>query len=233
MSDGGQRSFAPCARGGLRLVATDLDGTLLDSHKQVSPRSRAAIARLAERHIPLIVATGRPLRWLPPVWQQLPVSPLCICMNGALIYDAFRHKILRRTLLQSAELTDIVQSIHRALPEACFAVERSGADTQSQGDGHLPGEFLIAENAEEVWYEQNAPRTTLAALSEEPAAKLLVRCTELSSVEMAEIVRPLVDPVAHVTYSIDSGLLEISHPLATKGKRWRTCWIAGTCRRRP
>ena len=104
---------------------------------------------------------------------------------------------------------------------------------QSLGDGHLPGEFLIAENAEEVWYEQNAPRTTLAALSEEPAAKLLVRCTELSSAEMAEIVRPLVDPVAHVTYSIDSGLLEISHPLATKGKRWRTCWIAGTCRRRP
>ena len=214
----GVSSVPPLAHGGMGLVATDLDGTLLDSHKRVSPRTQAVLAQLDECHIPLVIATGRPVRWLPPVWEQLPVRPLCICMNGAVIYDSFHRQVLRRVVLKPTVLQDIVQSVHEALPEACFAVERITSEmTPSTGEGPVE-EFLIAENNEHIWYEQNAPRTSLAALAEEPAAKLLVRAEDISSAEMAEMLCPLVEPVANATYSVDGGLVEISHPVATKGE---------------
>ena len=141
---------SPLALGGLGLVATDLDGTLLDSYKRVSPCTQAAIAQLYERHIPLVIATGRPLRWLPPVWEQLPLRPLCICMNGAVIYDSFHHQVLRRAVLKPTVLRDIVQSVHEALPEACFAVERITSEmTPSTGEGPVE-EFLNAQDKEHI-----------------------------------------------------------------------------------
>lgn len=153
-------------------------------------------------------------------------------MNGAVIYDSFHRQVLRRVVLKPTVLQDIVQSVHEALPEACFAVERITSEmTPSTGEGPVE-EFLIAENNEHIWYEQNAPRTSLAALAEEPAAKLLVRAEDISSAEMAEVLCPLVEPVANATYSVDGGLVEISHPVATKGRRWCGFWITGICRRR-
>ena len=47
-----------------RLVATDLDGTLLHSDGPVTARTRAVLAELDERGVPVVFATGRPIRWM-------------------------------------------------------------------------------------------------------------------------------------------------------------------------
>ena len=54
-----------------RLVATDVDGTLLDPTDQVSERTRAAVHRVVAAGVPFVLVTGRPPRWIPPIVEQL------------------------------------------------------------------------------------------------------------------------------------------------------------------
>ena len=70
-----------------RLVALDLDGTLLNHQGQVTPRTRQAIAEAVARGIVVLPATGRPLSNLPPVVAQLTGVRYAITSNGAAVWD--------------------------------------------------------------------------------------------------------------------------------------------------
>src|SRR5438034_11117316 len=74
----------------VRLIALDIDGTLLDSRWQVSDSNRTAIAEAARRGIEVALVTGRRYDFAMPVARQLhaPLTPLALTMivnNGALI----------------------------------------------------------------------------------------------------------------------------------------------------
>ena len=71
----------------IRLVALDLDGTLLDSQSQISPRTRQAIADAVGRRVIVLPCTGRPLASLPPLVAQLPGIRYAITTNGAAVWD--------------------------------------------------------------------------------------------------------------------------------------------------
>ena len=71
----------------IRLVALDLDGTLLNHEGQVTPRTRAALQAAADRGVAIVPATGRPLGNLPPVVAQLPGVRYAITSNGAAVWD--------------------------------------------------------------------------------------------------------------------------------------------------
>ena len=71
----------------IRLVALDLDGTLLDSQSQISPRTRQAIAGAVAHGVIVLPCTGRPLSSLPPVVAQLPGIRYAITSNGAAVWD--------------------------------------------------------------------------------------------------------------------------------------------------
>ena len=61
-----------------RLVATDVDGTLLDPDDRVTPRALAVIDKLVAAGVGFVLVTGRPPRWIPPVTAQLGVARLAI-----------------------------------------------------------------------------------------------------------------------------------------------------------
>lgn len=71
----------------IRLVALDLDGTLLNSQSQISPRTRQAIADAVGRRVIVLPCTGRPLASLPPLVAQLPGIRYAITANGAAVWD--------------------------------------------------------------------------------------------------------------------------------------------------
>ena len=72
----------------LRLIAFDLDGTLLRSDKSISPRTMHALHAAQERGVLLVPATGRLYRSLPEALLDEQLSRYFILVNGAQVYDA-------------------------------------------------------------------------------------------------------------------------------------------------
>lgn len=71
----------------IKLIALDLDGTLLNSDKQLSEENKAALARAASEGIEIVPATGRFYRGMPQVIRDLPFVRYVISINGAQVYD--------------------------------------------------------------------------------------------------------------------------------------------------
>ena len=79
-----------------KLIAFDLDDTLLDSGKRLPEENLRALCAAAERGVLLVPATGRILRGLPGELRHLPFLRYCILANGAAVYDAVEEKTLAR-----------------------------------------------------------------------------------------------------------------------------------------
>ena len=70
-----------------KLILADLDGTLLDEKKHLTPRSRAALERSAASGAQVVIATGRFFGGVPDFLKELPFLRYFILMNGAKVYD--------------------------------------------------------------------------------------------------------------------------------------------------
>lgn len=77
-----------------RLLAFDLDGTLLDDQKNLPAENRLALIEAAERGMILVPATGRILRGIPEVIKELPFIRYYIVSNGAAVFDTHEGKTL-------------------------------------------------------------------------------------------------------------------------------------------
>src|SRR5262245_45936998 len=83
-----------------RLVATDLDGTLLDGNGLVSGRTRVVLDQLDRLGIPVVFVTGRPMRWMEELWQAVGGHGLAVCSNGGIVYDVATHSIRRALTIE-------------------------------------------------------------------------------------------------------------------------------------
>lgn len=80
----------------VRLIALDLDGTLLDSAKRLSDRNRAALTAAAARGIHVVPTTGRFFGAMPQPVRDLPFVRYAITVNGAQVYDRQEDAALAR-----------------------------------------------------------------------------------------------------------------------------------------
>ncbi|MGN0852819.1 MAG: Cof-type HAD-IIB family hydrolase [Kiritimatiellia bacterium] len=71
----------------IRIVALDLDGTLLDSRKRLSEANRAALAAAAAKGVLVVPTTGRFFGMMPPCVRDLPFVRYAITINGAQVFD--------------------------------------------------------------------------------------------------------------------------------------------------
>ncbi len=78
----------------VRLVAIDLDGTLLNQRKAITPRTQRALHRAVNRGVQIVLATARPPRSVRYYYQALRLSSLQINYNGALIWDEKQKHII-------------------------------------------------------------------------------------------------------------------------------------------
>lgn len=74
-------------RNDVRIIALDLDGTLLNSEKTLTPRNRAALSAASDEGIEIVPATGRFYRGMPEVIRALPFVRYVITINGAQVFD--------------------------------------------------------------------------------------------------------------------------------------------------
>jgi Cof subfamily protein (haloacid dehalogenase superfamily) len=194
-------------RGGvdeIRLLASDLDGTLLRPDETVSDRTRAALAAAKEAGITVVLVSGRPPRSLGPIAERIGVGGIAICANGAIVWDLDAGTMLDSTPLAADLATRLVHDLREAIPGALFAVELEGGFGRETGwsDGLVatPPDVLEADALE---------------LITGPVAKLLVRHPSLPFAEVAERARRTVGDDAVVTWA-GLRLVEISAAGVTK-----------------
>ena len=78
-----------------RLIALDLDGTLLNSKKMISPASVSALQSAQQTGVKIILASGRSHSEALPYYQQLQLTEPMICCNGSYLYHPRQQQILR------------------------------------------------------------------------------------------------------------------------------------------
>ena len=115
-----------------RLVATDLDGTLLRSDASLSARTRRALDRVRDSGIEVVVTTGRPPRALDAGLREA-VGGVAICANGALLYDLDTGTVVGENTIAPDAALAIVRHLRKQFAELSFAVETAS------GFGHEPG----------------------------------------------------------------------------------------------
>lgn len=71
----------------IKLIASDMDGTLLDSCMQISPENAAAIKHATEQGVEFIVATGRNRTEALPALEQVGIDCAMVTLNGAQVFD--------------------------------------------------------------------------------------------------------------------------------------------------
>ena len=179
----------PIAR--TRLVATDLDGTLLRADGTLSGRTRGALARARAAGVVLVVVTARPPRFLRRLASEEGLTGLAVCCNGALVYDLDRQCIVRHAPLAGDVVSRLIVALRASVPGICFAFElgeRYGWEpTYAALDGALVDPGGLTGDA--------------LALCASPVTKLIVRHPALTAEDLLPRVRDLVGETAYATHS--------------------------------
>jgi len=153
--DTGQRAKA------VRLLAIDLDGTLLDSRSEISPANLQALAEASARGVQVLIVTGRRFHSARPFVAQLPCPVAVISSNGARIATS-SGGVLYRNFLPAAVARQALEIASEYWPYAVaiFDVPGRGQVTMHEGaviEGPLG------------WYLKSAPEC-LAQVEEFGAA---------------------------------------------------------------
>ena len=106
-----------------RLVAADLDGTLLDASSKLSPATVAAVAAAAERGIEMVVATGRSHWSARSVVAPLQHVRWLICSNGAVVIDRHENAVVEQRPIGDLDANNVMMAVQSVFPEAGFAWE--------------------------------------------------------------------------------------------------------------
>ena len=184
--------------GAPRLVASDLDGTLVRTDGTVSSRTRAVLQRVEEAGARFVMVTGRPPRWMAQVADQTGHRGLAVCANGALVYDLHTEQVVRSSLIDAEAASEVVTALRRELPGITFAVEK-GLDGFGREQSYIPR-----------WDNGEVAVAPIEELVSAGAVKLLARHEDLGSDELLARARACLGNAVECTHSSSDGLLEIS-----------------------
>ncbi|MFJ5799313.1 HAD family hydrolase [Streptomyces decoyicus] len=234
-----------------RLIATDLDGTLLHDDKTVSDRTIAALAAAEQAGIEVFFVTGRPARWMGVVSDHVHGHGLAICANGAAVVDLHRGgRIVEVSPLERTVALAVVDALRSAAPGTSFAVERTGGIHYEPQYPPLlldpaaavaPAEKLLADDfVSTLCPEANEPDATRGpdgrsaaahspsdpagpAFPDQPVIKLLAHHPELDPDTFLQLARTAAGDLASFTRSSPTALLEISGPGVSKAGTLARC----------
>lgn len=201
-----------------RLVASDVDGTLLGRGAAVSARTGAAVRRVLASGVPLVLVSGRPPRWIPPVAAAVGTVGYAVCSNGAVLYDVGAGRVLAARTMPPWLLRDVAHSLDGVLGGYGLAAERVGL--RAVDASVLP--FVVEPGYVHPWDDDGPITRPRAEVLGRPAVKLLVTRPGMTSDELAAVVVPVLGEMVNVTYSSGGGTVEICRRRVTKATGMRT-----------
>ncbi|MEL4358346.1 MULTISPECIES: Cof-type HAD-IIB family hydrolase [unclassified Luteococcus] len=183
--------------GSIRLVATDLDGTLLRTDKTVNAWTRSVLDAVQERGVPVVPVTARQPRGLTPIADGCGLTGWAICVNGALAQHLTTGEVAFEHLITTRALARLTQEAAEQIPGTVFATVRDrGATFGLQAayraltgpDDHQPAIL-------------DAATMPLDEITSQPALKLLARHPEIPALELAGRITALGIQGVHATTS--------------------------------
>ncbi|MFJ8111712.1 HAD family hydrolase [Streptomyces sp. NPDC096132] len=191
-----------------KLVATDLDGTLLRSDGTLSQRTRAALSAAERAGIPVVLVTGRPPRSVPALLERIGPHAV-IAANGATVHSP-DGSIVRASPIRLHTALRLAQRMRAAIPGVSFALEFDGAF------GHEPAYPDWSFDDEAVELVGSVEKILAHAAPGGPLLKTLAHHPALPLDAFYEQARRIAGRDAETTHSTGLSLVEFSAPGVTK-----------------
>jgi Cof subfamily protein (haloacid dehalogenase superfamily) len=188
----------------VRLVATDLDGTLLDPGGCITARTARAVRAARARGIHVVPVTGRPPQATWALAAAAGLGPLGVCANGAVMVDLERTEVLEISDIAGAVATGLVDLLRQSVPGILLASD------DLERFCYEPGFFAMPVEWDEILEEVADIRPVV----ETGCIKLIARTPETTAPQLIELLEKEVGEVGHVTTSgldwVDVGPPQVS-----------------------
>ncbi|WP_308280960.1 Cof-type HAD-IIB family hydrolase [Streptomyces monomycini] len=188
-----------------RLVATDLDGTLLRSDQSVSERTLRALAGAAEAGASHLVVTGRPAAACEQYLTALGYRGLAVCGQGAQLYDAGAGRLLSSASLDLDLARSVVERVEAALGPLELGVVTAPPESR------LKVTPRFGERVRHGW----DVTTDRRLLWTRPIDKLVLHHTSLPEDEVEAVAQRLCGDEVTVVHSV-RGMVEVLPAGTTK-----------------
>ncbi|TGB08147.1 HAD family hydrolase, partial [Streptomyces palmae] len=190
-----------------RVIATDLDGTLLRGDLTVSARTRAALARAAADGAGHVVVTGRPAISCREFLTAIGYRGLAVCGQGAQLYDATADRLLETVGLDREPARAVVDGVRRALGGASLEL----AVVTAAPANRFLATPRFADRVRPDWEVVADPE----ALFADPVEKVLLRHREFPDEVVARAAARIGGGAVSVTHS-ERGMVEVLPAGVTK-----------------
>ncbi len=202
----------------IRLLALDLDGTLLNEEKHITPRTLAALEQAREQGVLLVPVTGRPAQGLPQAVLDLPGLRYAVTSNGATIRDLQEDRfLLEKHLTPAACLAVLARCADFDMIRQVF---REGVGYLSQADYdtlkaryagtamlayHLSTRKILPGTVEEFLTQDERPVEELFFLTDSTDTKARLRAV-LSDLPDIGFADPFPNDLEVIAGGIDKGI---------------------------
>ena len=166
----------------IRLVAIDIDGTLLDPHFRVSQRNLAALLSAHQSGIQILLATGRRHDYALPVVQELGIPVWLISSNGALVRSS-SGETFAADFLPVRTALKLIEHMDKFRPNAVVTFDRQGQDCLILEQEHTLNRSIsrwIEKNSAHIRYVSRLEE----ALTEDPVQAMY--CGEIGRMKAAQ-----------------------------------------------
>ncbi|MCL1839134.1 MAG: Cof-type HAD-IIB family hydrolase [Propionibacteriaceae bacterium] len=202
----------------LQMIAFDLDGTILNSRKELTARTLAALAAAHAAGIIFVVATGRQFASLPATF---PVEDFdfAVTSNGAIGFDYSNERVLFVEQVSPASQKQVVDYLLEKAPGTLFGATRDLGDTFV-----TQPEYLKVMTERELLHDRRKfVLMDLAEICAEPTVKFVARHEQISPEVLREYLEESGIAEIHATTS-GAAFVEIGAATVTKAKG--VAWIA-------
>lgn len=171
----------------LRLIATDLDGTLLDSSAVVTPRTRAALDVARARGIHVVPVTARQPIGLRAIAAEAGFADWALCGNGAYATNLADGRMLFAEELPPETIRTLAEALRESVPGLLFASVREGGETFVAQHGYAE----VADYADHKRHPHTMGGVPLDQVLAAPSLKLVIRHPELAPSVLFDTLRDL------------------------------------------
>jgi hydroxymethylpyrimidine pyrophosphatase-like HAD family hydrolase len=160
-----------------RLVALDIDGTVVDHDGALPEAVRKAVGRVLDADVPVVLATGRSWHGTRPVFDELGLPPgHSVASNGAVVVSYPPQEIRKAVTFDPRE---VIKKVVQFAPGTLIAVEEIGRGYRL--NGHFPGGDLTGEMIIE----------SIEQLSARPVTRIILRDPDRSDEDFTSLARHL------------------------------------------